>query len=160
MQFNTWLNESSLNDLYDSAVEAFPNTTKRQHVVDTIKISNLRTTPFLGVKTLFSKALAQNEGREYNPIILFKKVKYYKENSNNLLEKLSLDDNVNIRCQCKDFLWRFHHFDHLDRSLYGSNRKKYQAKNNPGSANPMELPGMCKHLMAFAKSLKESGLIK
>lgn len=166
-----WL-ESSLDDLYQSAVEAFPNTTKRQYATDTIQISSLQWIPFVGFKTLFVKAIAQNEGREYSPIILFKNVTYHEaagphivglnasDGHEYFLERLSLtNQNVLVRCDCQDFKWRFNYYDHLDKSLYGPKRKKYEALLNPGSANPQELPGMCKHLIKFNKSLSQSGLL-
>jgi hypothetical protein len=53
--------ESTLYDLHQSAVDAFPHTTKRQHATDTIRIVQLNWTPFLGLKTLYLKGLAQNE---------------------------------------------------------------------------------------------------
>lgn len=164
--------ESSLTDLYKSTVNAFPNTTKRQHATDPIKIVELKWTPFLGMKTLFVRGVAHNENRTYNPMILFKKVSYHKQNTKGVvelhtnegeqvfLERLSFDNNgVLVRCNCKDFHWRFTHWDSLDKSLYGRDRKKYEAKYNPGSANPTESPGMCKHIMKLTKVLQESGLI-
>ena len=172
MDFKEWiLTESSLKDLYKSSVDAFPDTTKRQHAVDPIKVTSIRWLPYLGVRTLFVKAEVRSEDRHYNPMVLFKNVQYHNENAKGLvrlavenriyfLEQLSLvDTDALLRCQCNDFKWRFQHFDKLDRSLYGSNRKRYEALHNPGSANPEELPGMCKHLMKLMNILEESGIV-
>jgi hypothetical protein len=166
-----WL-ESSLNDLYDSAVAAFPQTKKRQHSTQTIKITQMQWVPFVGMKTLFIKGLAQNEGREYNPTIVLKRVIYHENQGQGIvplnasdgetyfLEKLSAEDtDVLVRCDCNDFKWRFNFFNHLDKSLQGPKRKKYEALYNPGSANPTESPGLCKHLMALTKAIKESGIL-
>ena len=161
--------ESSLEDLYQSAVEAFPHTTMRQHATDTIIITNLRWTPYLGMRTLFIKALAQNEGREYSPIILFKKVNYnsdeVKITDNTGKEysfgKLSLENtDVVLRCNCADFFYRFNYYDHLDKSLYGRKRRKYESKGVGPPANPLELPGICKHLMKTAHVLREAGIFQ
>lgn len=172
MNFKEWIiEESSLNDLYQSSVDAFPNTTRRQHSTDTIKIASMRYTPYLGVKTLFVRGLAQNEGKEYSPMILFRNVKYHTEKNQSTfalkaegktyyLESLSSNDNdVLVRCNCPDFQWRFQHFDKVDKSLYGSNRKPYEALVRPGSANPEELPGMCKHLLKLVKILNQTSLL-
>mgnify|MGYP000029406321 FL=1 len=171
MDFKDWLNENTLNGLYDSAVAAFPNTTKRQHATQPVRIVQIGWTPYLGLKTLFVKGLAQNEGREYNSLILFKKVSYKDSNGPGIvelntetgkvfLERLSFDANdVVVRCNCPDFYWRFNYYNHLDKSLYGRKRAKYEAQHNPGSANPQEMPGMCKHLMKLSKALTESGII-
>ena len=166
-----WL-ESSLNDLYDSAVAAFPHTTKRQYATDSIKIVQVQWIPFLGMKTLFVKGLAQNEGREYNPIIVLKKVAYHEaqgpgvvplkasDGETYFLERLSVNDtDVLVRCSCGDFAWRFNYYNHLDKSLQGPKRKKYEALYNPGSANPLQKEGLCKHLMKMAKVLKESEIL-
>ncbi|MCK9458640.1 MAG: hypothetical protein M0R80_03290 [Proteobacteria bacterium] len=171
MEFSNWiLQESSLNDLYQSAVEAFPRTTKRQHATQPIKIVELTWVPYRGVKTLFVKAMARNEGRVYNPIIVFKKVHYLesggialkdKNGQRYFVEQLSLQNNdVLVRCQCGDFYWRGTHFNKLDHSLYGPDRKKYEAKHNPGSANPTESPIVCKHLMKMMEVLHNSGFAK
>jgi len=172
MNFKEWIvMESSMEELYQSSVDAFPGTTMRQHAVDPIKITNIRWLPYLGVRTLFVKAKARNEERHYNPMVLFKNVQYHNANAqgrvrlatNNrtyFLEQLSLENSdVLLRCQCQDFYWRWVHTNHLDKSLYGRNRKKYEALYNPGSSNPDNAPGMCKHLIKLFKILKESGII-
>ena len=176
MRFQDWLvlQESNLQDLYASTVQAFPRTTKRQHATDPIRIVELNWTPFLGVKTLFIKGLAQSgeSGKEYNTLFLFKNVNYNIQDESKavritasdgqeyLFEQLSLDNTeVLVRCSCPDFAWRFNYMDHLDDSLYGRKRKEYHAIHNPGSSNPLQLPGMCKHLIKCATAIVESGAI-
>lgn len=158
--------ESSAADLYKSAVRAFPHTRMRQHATHPIMISDVRWVPFVGMKTLFVKGRAVNEGREYTPLVLFKKVNYKGQDvqlvaSDGLeyeLAKLSLENNdILVRCDCHDFQWRFNYYNHLDKSLYGIKRKKYEGHGGP-PANPKEMPGMCKHLMKFLNVLEESGL--
>ncbi len=168
MDFSGWLNESTVNDLYNSAVGAFPKTAFRQHAVDPIRIVNLSIVPFKGMNTIYFKGLAQNEGREYNPIILFKTVSYDSDSPSAIrivaddgeeyvLEQLSpAANNVVVRCNCPDFYWRFNYYDHLDHSLYGKKRAKYEGNYR---INPREMPGMCKHLMSLAKALTESGIL-
>jgi len=176
MKFENWLQiqESNLQDLYGSTVRAFPRTTKRQYAVDEITIADLSWTPFLGVQTLFLKAKAKNEGngKEYKPIILFKKVSYKDSKNRNwaeivasdgrnyFFEKLNTRNEVLLRCNCADFTWRFNFEDHRDSSLYGRVRRKYEAKVNPGASNPLELPGMCKHLIKLSQSLHQVGILE
>lgn len=175
MSFKNWiiLNESNLLDLYKSTVKAFPETKKRQHAIDTIKITEIQWNPFLGVKTLFVKGFAENTetGKQYNPIIVFKNVEYSKSANSPVeliasdgkkysLEKISNENDVLIRCNCADFSWRFNYFDHQDKSLYGRVRKKYVAKNMPETANPLGLPGMCKHLIKLVKTINQTGLLE
>jgi hypothetical protein len=138
----------------------------RQHATHPIVIRELRWTPFVGVKTLFIKGLAQNEEREYGPCILFKGVNYQgkavkitaSDGLQYSFDKLSLENtDVLVRCNCPDFFWRFNYYDHLDKSLYGTKRKKYESHGGP-PANPLELPGMCKHIMKMTKVISESGI--
>lgn len=176
MHFQNWLlfKESNFQDLYTSTVNAFPKTTKRQHATDLIQIIELNLTPFLGVKTLFVKGVAHSEesGNQYFPMILFKGVNYHnsKDNPNwidvanngrnYILERIDTKNDVLVRCDCKDFYWRFNHTDHIDTSLYGRVRKKYEAKINPGSANPLEMPGMCKHLIKLMQTIGHIGILE
>lgn len=161
------INESNLIQLYNSAVKAFPNTQMRQHATDPVDIIDLDWVPFLGLNTLFVKARVRNENREYGSMILFKKVKY-EGGANSLhlkdkigipftMQKLKENQEVLVRCGCDDFKWRFNFYDHIDYSLYGRKTKEYHAKTSR-KANPLELPGMCKHLMKMAYTLSEEGL--
>lgn len=176
MDFYKWvsLQESNLEGLYSDTVRAFPRTTKRQHSIDEIAILGLSATPYLGVRTLFVKGMAKNEvnGRDYSPIILFKGVRYLPsdragsahitagDGRRYFFERLSQRNEVVLRCNCKDFHWRWNYTDHLDRSLYGSLRRKYEASERPGSSNPLGLPGMCKHLIKLAKSLSDADILE
>lgn len=166
------IKETSIKDLYLDTVKAFPKTKLRQYATDTIKIESLKWVPFLGMKTLFIKALAKNESRKYEPIILFKNVKY-KESEGRGVVKIrmsngkdyfveQIDSNKNdvlLNCQCKDFYWRFKHYNKLDKSLYGRDRTPYKAFFRPNTANPSESAGMCKHLIKSIKIIKESDLL-
>ena len=146
----------------------FPRTRMRQHAIDPIIIEGLRWLPFVGMKTLFIKAEARNEDRHYTPIILFKKVNY---NGNQVkimatdgkpyhFDRLSLEStDVLVRCSCQDFRWRFGHYNRLERSLYGSNPPAYRSKGIGPPANPMELEGMCKHLMKTTMALRDAGVL-
>ena len=173
MEFYKWfLQESTMQDLYNSTVRAFPKTTKRQHAIDPIKIVSLEWIPYLGVKTLYIKALAQNteNGKEYHPIIVFKNVKYLdskevnsvdifdKNGKTHTIKKIDSSNEVLVRCNCKDFLWRGNYSDHLDKSLYGSKRAPYLSIGNRPSVNPNNDPMLCKHIIKFYKVLNQSGI--
>lgn len=170
MNFGLWL-ESTYDELYQSAVDAFPNTRMRQHATGPIKVSGVMWTPFVGLKTILVRAMATNEDRQYNPIVLFKNVAYENDptaetvtlkvskNESRHLKPLKTDENqILVRCNCEDFKWRFRHFNHEDRSLYGRDGAPYESKGGP-PANPMEMAGCCKHLMKMIEVLKKTGLI-
>ena len=172
MDFWDWLVESSLSDLEQSAIEAFPTTSKRQFATQPIKITSIRWIPYVGMRTLYVRGMAQSEGREYNPVILFTDVKYHPElspglveivatdGSQHILEKLSAaDTDVRVSCNCPDFKWRFRYYNFVDHSLQGPKGKKYDAEGNRPPANPTESPGLCKHLMKFSSVLHQANLL-
>jgi hypothetical protein len=164
--------ETSLVDLYKNTVKAFPKTNKRQHSTHEIKVERLNWVPFLGMKTLFIKGLVRNESRKYDSIILLKNVIFKESEAKKsikirmstgkeyFVEQIDAEKNdVLVRCNCKDFYWRFNHFNKIDKSLYGRGRIKYEALIRPNTANPMEMAGICKHLIKMAKIIKETNLL-
>ena len=169
--FKNWLlKESTIPQLYQSTVDAFPNTKKRQHATNEINISQIQFTPFLGMKTLLVKGMANNLKNEhkYNSLILFKNINYNSEKNRfeiqdslekkYFLEKIDREDSeVLLRCNCADFSWRFSFYDWTDSSLYGNKKKKYEASTDK-EANPKKMPGMCKHVLRFLEVLEEKGL--
>lgn len=174
MNFQNWiLQESNLQDLYVNTVKAFPKTTKRHNAIDALTITELKTIPFLGMKTLLINALVKNEenNKYYKSLILFKNIEFKpnerqksieikSENENFSIKTINIRDNeVLLRCNCPDFKWRFNYLDHKDNCLYGKVRKKYEAKSNPGSSNPLELSGMCKHLIKLSYTINEIGIL-
>jgi len=160
--------EATLASLYDSAVEAFPRTRKRQHAVDPVKIVGLEWTPFLGLRTLLVRGRAVNEGREYRQLVLFKGVLYHEggdmevvaDGRSHRFDQLSLDNSeALVRCDCPDFRWRFAYYNHRERSLYGRKPARYTPNGSGPPANPLQMEGMCKHLMKLAQELEQRGII-
>jgi len=166
--------ESSFQSLYDSAVEAFPQTTRRQHVTGSISINNIRSIPYLGMKTLLVRAEADNRaggGGQYKPVIMFKDVQFHNGPGPNIIEITAsdngqtyyinpiTDNDTLVRCQCNDEFFRFRHYNWVNNSLFSINRKPYIRKTDTyPPANEQELPGMCKHLMRLGESLRNAGI--
>ena len=163
--------ETSIKNLYKSTVESFPSTSKRQNAIDTIIIEQLQWIPFKGVKTLFIKGLARSESKKYECIMLFKNINYKQKEekkvikiktstgSEEFIEQVDSSKNdVLVRCNCADFYWRGNYADHLDKSLFGRKRAKYESKGFP-SVNPSNSPMICKHLIKLSKILKESNFL-
>ena len=160
------LNESNFQDLLNNIVKFFP-TTKRQYATGPIQIDNIKIIPFIGMKTLFVSSDSINENKQYKTIMVFKKVNY-KENGIKVksydgnyfyLEQI-VNNEVLLRCNCNDFFYRFHHWNHIDESLFGKDRKKYIKKGNGVSVNPLKLPGICKHIIKLNDVLSNYGILK
>jgi hypothetical protein len=163
--------ETSIKELYKSTIESFPNTTKRQYATDPIIIEKLQLVPFKGVRTLFIKGLARSTMKKYECIMLFKNINYINKQtkgtikiktstgSEELLERIESENNdVLVRCNCADFYWRGNYADHLDKSLFGRKRAKYESKGYK-SVNPLNSPMICKHIIKLSKVLIESKIL-
>lgn len=171
------LEERSVRDLWRTAIKAFPNTRKRQKVIDRVKVEGFRWTPFLGVRTLLlssrvlGEAYVKKPRKTYESMILFKNVEFSRQPAAGLLKlkeesppvwfkKLTMGQDIRLRCSCPDFRWRFSWEDLEVKALYGPKAPPYTPPNPEryrGPANPSGLPGLCKHTMATALTLIKAG---
>lgn len=166
MKFSQFL-ESTIEQLYNQTVSGFPRTGKRQHSVQPIKITEMNWTPFLGTKTLLVRGTAESGEKVYNTVVLFKDVVYGSgiplvatDGRLYHLEQLMVDKNdVLVRCNCDDYRWRFQHWNHVDRSLYGADRKPYEGTGTGLKANPDEVAGFCKHIIRTLTAIRDSNIL-
>ena len=89
----------------------------------------------------------------------YKGEKYY-------FEKPSLDKSpIRIRCSCDDFRYRFEKECYEAGILYGGTWKRYHRITPPPPegrpyANPLKIPGMCKHIYAcITRSVTEGWVL-
>lgn len=166
------LDETTFTQLYNATIKAFPKTKYRQNDIYSIKVRNVKFVPYQGLNTLFISSLTENieKNTEYKTIALIKNINYHKLNNpikifdeygkTILLEKPQIKKNdVLIRCNCKDFMWRFNFYNSKDNSLYGRTRKKYESKSSL-SVNPSKSIGVCKHLMKLFEHLLSKRVIE
>lgn len=159
------LDETTFAQLYNATISAFPNTKYRHNVVDTIKVRNVKFVPYQGLNTLFIQALTENieKNTEYKTMALLKDIDYKnikkpikifdEYGKQYVLEKPLINKNdVLIRCNCKDFMWRFNYYNSLDKSLYGRTRAKYESIGTT-KINPSKSPGACKHILKLFEHL-------
>lgn len=176
------LEEASIRELMTKAKQAFPNTKRRQNVINRVKTETVKWTPFPGLKVLLASASVLGEKytdkrqRRYRANIMFRDVKFSESPGRGLLtikgsdkkvffEKLSFNDSVRVRCNCPDFQYRFNWecAEESPSALFGPKAPPYTPKNPEkyrGPANPSGLAGMCKHVMHVGLSLHKSGAIK
>jgi len=68
------------------------------------------------------------------------------------IKQLSVADNpVSVRCGCQNFFWMWNWYDFKNKALSGPRVPPYKRKTPPppeGRAfqNPIQVPGLCKHL--------------
>lgn len=165
--------QSTYNQLSQNVDRFIPVTKKRQHAVQPIRVVSLETLPFVGTKNLNVEVVASSDGTNYSPKLIFNNVEFEaedlpdnvtfkaKDGNDYHIKPLDLNQHtVRVRCDCLDFYWRFAAFNAKDKSLIGAPPKAYQRVSNRGPANPQQVPGICKHLIAAMTALKHSGLVR
>lgn len=166
--------KSSIVNLRNNIIRAFPKTTKRQHATQSVQITELKYTPYIGTKSILIRALATNFGKEYNEYIMFTPISFEDEGTNNNITFIATNKkeyyiqpirlskiNANVRCTCLDFRFRFALWNADDKSLFGSQPGPYKRKTkNRPPVNPKRVPGLCKHLLKTIETLRQANLVK
>lgn len=166
--------KSSLGKLEQNIIRAFPTTTKRQYATDLVKVTGHNYTAFPGVNSLMVRSVTRGStGKVYNQVVMFAGVEYQDEDTNdNVTFKATnqkeyhiapismTNNNVNVRCTCLDFYYRFSLWNFQDGSLFGRKPKAYHRKTDTyPSVNPEKVPGLCKHLLKLAGSMEQSTML-
>lgn len=165
--------ESTLKDLEQGTITGFPFTTKRQHAVDPVQVSQIKYTPFKQNQNLKISAVVRSGGKIYDTDILFDDVVFEDEDAETNItftgsdneqyhaQPISLKDHeVKVKCSCLDFHYRFAIWNFNDDSLYGNPPPPYRRKTTTRPpVNPTQTPGVCKHILKLMKALQRSQLV-
>jgi hypothetical protein len=170
------LNEDSTEaDLENNIERGFPDTKKRQHATGDATIQQVQFIPYVGTKFLHVKSnCSSTSGKQYHQVIQFVRVAFENEDTDTNatftgtdgrdyhMEPVDLTvNNVKVRCDCLDFYWRFAAIDFSDNALVGRAPPPYVRKTDyRPPANPMQVPGLCKHLLKLVQHLQGVGLVK
>lgn len=183
------LTEASVRELWSKAIRAFPNTRRRQNVINRVRTETVKWQPFPKLKTILATARVMGERypdkpqKRYRTNVMFRNVTFSETPKKGMLkitsrgssprtprgdvffEKLSFNDSVRVRCNCPDFRWRFNWECERQSpsALFGPKAPPYTPPNPEryrGPANPSGLPGICKHIMAAGIALHKSGAVK
>lgn len=167
------LNEDTYANLEKNTIHFDPPTTKRQHVVDPVQVTNLELVPARESGNLTAKAKISSSGSEYRTTALFDNVVFedtdqpdnvsFTGSDGNEYHLTPIDlstNNVKVSCTCLDFYWRFATWNHQRDSLNGHPPPPYQRKTNRPPVNPRRVPGVCKHLMKTFISLRDAGVVR
>lgn len=71
---------------------------------------------------------------------------------------ISMDDGK-VHCTCKDFQFTFHPY-HNDNGSALLPLPEYENKSNTSSPRAVDVPGLCKHLLALYERLVKDEVIK
>ena len=167
------LDERSFTGLQQSTLRFQPPTTKRQHATDPIKIVQMQLVPAVPSRIIKVEAVAQSGQKTYDPVLQFNQVDFDEEDTDQNVTFTGSDgeayhivpislmrNNVQVKCTCLDFFYRFASFNFVDGSLYGQKPPPYQRRTQTRPpANILKIPGLCKHLIKTGEALKQSGLV-
>lgn len=160
---------STVSDLEQNIVTAFPKTKRRQHITDTVVLDSIEYIPYVGMKMLH----VRSQTGEHKQAIQFMNVQYLMSDSDDAgyftdsktqseyyIEPIVLRRNtVRVRCSCLDFRFRFAPFNSPDQSLVGKPPPPYVKRSNRPPVNPSQVPGLCKHLLRVVDEMETEGLI-
>ena len=170
---NEFIIELTLPQLHQAAVNAYPQTTKRQHVTDELNVAAIKMIPHQNALMIRATVTNNNGGKSYNTTILIDNVEYEEEDSPTNVTFVGSDgqehhikqiqksqSQAKVRCNCLDLYWRFATWNYNHDSLLGTKPKPYQKTSNRPDVNPQQKPGICKHLMKTIEALQHSNLIR
>jgi len=76
------------------------------------------------------------------------------------IKPITTQNNCKVRCQCQDFDWTFKTYNSRDNSLYGLKKQFVSLSGTGVERNPAKVSGLCKHLLATYREIKNMGIIK
>ena len=137
------------------------------------RVAIVKTTPMVGTKTITFFAQASGT-RPYSMIMRFSGVKFSKELDKDhtvtvnmgagqtvFMSKLSLTNNpVQVRCDDPSYKFTFGFANQKIKALAGKAFTPYTKKTDRPYKNPGNVPGLCKHLVAFVERLKMDGFLR
>jgi hypothetical protein len=144
---------------------------ERKTRANTVKLDNLTFIPMASNNKLkVGSNTTSNNGHDYWSSIVFDNVTYLEaedpsafsftgsDNTEYFIEKLPKNANVKVNCSCLDFHYRFAVWDNKFRALDGNPPPPYIKKGNRPPVNPMQSPGLCKHLIKLMDDLRSQHL--
>lgn len=170
--------EDNLAQLRTNIERGFPNTRARQHRANMVNVTKTEFIPYPQQYALLIRAAVRGEDGTYNSRMLFRDVDYQDADNPNVVTFKAVNNeeyhivpvfrdlhDVELGCTCLDYAWRFWMQNYQKDVQFGQGPSPYRRKTPPPPqgrpyANPMEVTGMCKHLIALSQSLEKTGILK
>jgi hypothetical protein len=170
------LNEASLATLNQNTMSFQPPSSRRQNVVAPIQIKSMQLIPMRGQRDTGDvkvEAKVQSGPHEYDSTIMFHDVIFEDQDRPDNVSFVGPDkqevhmvpiqlnrNNAEVRCTCLDFYFTFSKWNQSSKSLYGGPPQPYTPKTDRAPRNPGHKPGLCKHLMACIRELKNERVLR
>lgn len=154
--------------LYQTLLESTPKVApKTTDSVREPKVSNLDLNYDTGAKriTYSAKVRSNTTNTNYDVLIEFSSVEptqglTEEEIQQGFQPKPSLNDNeIKVFCNCTNYRFRFDEANRSNGAGTGPIFPKYVRKTNRAPNNPMQLPGMCSHVIELVNYLIHQGFI-
>ncbi len=153
--------------------ETIRNTPRPQNS-NKVNVQEVNLIPSVKDKTLTAKAITRTTNKSYETLITFQQVQFFNEGGHGRQEIQTVDgntmfiepirpykSNVQVRCGCLDFYYRFSVWDQRDKALAGDPPEPYRRKTDTyPPVNPQKVSGICKHIMGLVNYLKAERLIR
>ena len=168
------LEDATIPFLKQEIERGFPDTKKRQHATNEVQVLTLQYTPIIknNVLRLISTTSSDN-GNTHSQVIDIKGMNFQPPNSGNTVKitdskgtehsitpaKLNTS-NVGVFCDCEDYQMRFANLNIKNNCHIGPPPQRYVRKTTTRPpVNPMNVPGMCKHIIRITDDLKRQGIL-
>lgn len=146
----------------------------RQTNANKVQVQEVNLIHSLQEKTLTAKSRTRTDGKTYESIIVFNQVSFFNEGGHGRQEIQVVDgstlfidpirpykSNVQVRCGCLDFYFRFSVWDQRDDALAGDPPEPYQRRTDTyPPVNPQKVSGVCKHIIGLVNYLKQERIIR
>ena len=164
----------TIPQLQQSTQQGFPDTKKRQHATNEVRVDHFKYTPYKGNNILRIETITgSNNGHKHKLLIDLRNVKFEGgDNERNVtvtsgdgqetsLQPVPLNTtNVGVACDCPDYIMRFAAYNLNNNCHIGPVPPRYVRKTTTRpEANPNHVPGCCKHLLRAIEDLRGYGLI-
>jgi hypothetical protein len=145
----------SLEDLVNNTKQVVSTSVGRAEPMN-FRFSNVRIKPLRGQIWVDAECFSKNSSKHYHTTIYFYTKKGEEPDYNYT--------PVRVACQCKAYYFYFAHWNVMSGAHARAPLRPYQRKTPPPpkgrpEVNPKHLPGLCKHLMALADVLMNSGAL-
>jgi hypothetical protein len=167
------LDEMTTYQLDRSTHTAFGDT--REASAGRTQIGNIEfsSTTAKGKQQLVVKSTVTGPtGKKYTTLIIFKNVKFEPEDTPQNItiqgvdgQPLHIDpystgmSDVQVRCDCMDFYWRFANWNFKHHALSGDKPPPYVKVTDRPPVNPLQKAGTCKHLYKLVQQIRAKQLI-
>lgn len=158
--------EVSVRELIDNVISV-----RKDVSLHNMRVFDVNILPMKGVRTLLVTAMvtSQTGVGSYKVSFQFKNVQFADKKDRNTLHvrakgydfyfyPVTGDHDVNVRCSCPDFRYRWGYYDQVNKALLGPRYPPPRSKTRP--ANPWKIPGVCKHIMKVAEFLVVNRIMK